>query len=191
MLNLQQKIKSCTKCNLCKDMPGTLPVPGVGPVDAKLMLVGEALGEDESLLEEPFVGKCGQLLDKILLDAGLKREDLYITNVVKCRPTNESGKANRPPSSEEIFFCKSWLWQEIKLVNPKCIVTLGKVPTHTLLRTYLNKNFTLGKVFGKNFKVDYCDSIIVPCWHPSYLMMHGRKHVDSTTELLKTIGGCL
>ena len=112
---------------------------------------------------------------------------MFITNTVKCRPTKKGGKINRPPNESEILACKSWLWQEIQLVKPQIIVTLGKTPTYTLLHKQLNKKFRLGDIIGVKYIVDYCDSRIVPCWHPSFLMLHGRKHLDLTVNLFKEI----
>jgi len=172
-------------CPLHKDMPDTCPVPGVGPIDAKIMLVGEALGEDESLLEKPFVGRCGKFLDEMLKKAGLVRSELYITNVVKCRPTKNNGKSNRPPSKSEINICKGWLWRELQLVKPEIVVTLGRVPTGTLLSGQLKNLFTLGKIIGVPHIVDYMDATIIPLFHPSYLVIHGRKHIEQCVEVLK------
>ena len=114
------------------------------------MLVGEAPGADEDLLGEPFVGRCGDLLTKMLTDLGIDRENVYITNTVKCRPVE--GKKNRPPKKEEIQSCKNWLWKEIQEVAPKVIVTFGKVPTSLLLKISKHK-LKLGDVVGR-----FCDS---------------------------------
>jgi uracil-DNA glycosylase len=184
---LNNDICNCSKCPLVKDMPFGSPVPGVGPSEARIMLIGEALGKDEAALAEPFVGQCGQLLDKMLLDAGLDRSRLFITNAVKCRPTKNEGKANRPPSDVEIAACKGWLWKEIQLVKPKCIITLGKVPTYTLLRSQLKKSYKLGSIVGVEFIVDFCDSRIFPTYHPSFLMLHGKDKVEETVNLFKEL----
>jgi DNA polymerase len=183
---LKKSIIKCDKCSLCGELP-LGPVFGIGKEKSRIMLLGEAAGKDEAVLEEPFVGQCGQLLDKMLFSAGLKRRDLYITNVIKARPTKNDGRANRPPSDVEIAACKGWLWKEIQLVQPKCIITLGKVPTYTLLRSQLKKSFKLGDSVGVEYVVDYCDSRIFPSWHPSYLMLHGKKEVDSTVNLFKEL----
>ena len=183
---LTLEIMSCEKCPLVKKMPLGCPVPGVGR-EATMMLVGEALGKDEAILEEPFVGQCGKLLDKLLGEAGLDRKRLFITNTVKCRPTKNNGKSNRPPSKEEIDACKGWLWQEIKLVKPKCIITLGKVPTYTLLSKQLKKTYKLGPIVGTEFIVDFCDSRIFPAYHPSFLMMCGKDKIKETVNLFKEL----
>ncbi len=180
-------VTCCQKCPLHKDMPFS-PVPGTGPSKANIMLVGEALGEEESLLEEPFVGKCGKLLNKIIKDAGMDRLKLYITNTVKCRPTKNNGKCNRPPTNDEIESCLPWLIDEIKLVKPKCIITLGKVPTYTLLCDQLKKSFKLGDEVGVEYLFTHDTAKIFPCWHPSYLLQHGRDKIDETKNLFKELG---
>lgn len=186
-MTLQKQIRSCTKCSLCMDMPGTKPVPGIGPTDSNIMLVGEALGEDESILEEPFVGQCGQFLDAVLQEAELERSSLFVSNVVKCRPTRNNGRANRPPTDDEIAACKGWLWKELQDVRPEVVVTLGKIPTYTLLNSVLRKSFTLGKVCGQEFKVEYMDSVIIPLYHPSYIMVHGKDKRQLTVDIFKEI----
>ena len=196
MSSLRHNIQACKKCPLHKDMPyGNCPVPGVGPSEARIMLVGEALGKDESEGEAPFIGLCGQFLDKMLTDAGLNRDDIYVTNVVKCRPTRNDGKANREPSKEEISACKLWLWQEMMLVRPQTIVTLGKVPTYTLLNSRLPKVFTLKKILGKVHHMVYKEPLnlfvlsteVIPLYHPSYLMQHGKAMVDNCIEVLRKL----
>lgn len=186
---LNGDILDCKKCPLVCDMPLGKPVCAIGPSEARIMLVGEALGEDESLLEEPFVGRCGKLLDQILENAGIDRNRLFITNTVKCRPTKNNGRSNRPPKDSEVKACKGWLWKEIKLIKPECIITLGKIPTYTLLNSQLKKSFKLGDTVGVEYIVDYTDAKIFPCWHPSYLMVHGRAKVEETTNLLKELKG--
>jgi uracil-DNA glycosylase family 4 len=168
-------------------MPGQ-PVPGVGLSNAQIMIVGEALGEDEALLEEPFVGRCGKLLTQMLMDAGITRDETYITNVVKCRPVKKDGwkVSNRSPTKEEVCFCKKWLWDELTSVTPRCILTLGKVPTSTLI-PQLKKTFTLGPLVGVEHRVDYTDAVIIPLYHPSYLMVHAQKKIDETIDLFRKI----
>lgn len=166
-------------------MPGTLPVPGVGIYEKQdIMLVGEALGEDESIMELPFVGLCGKFLDSMLIKAGLRRDWLYITNTVKCRPTKNNGKANRPPEDSEIQACKGWLWKEIKGVNPKAIITLGKVPTALLMK---KKAFILGDYVGQNFKPDWFHTTIFPCYHPSYIMVRAKNKEEDVISVFKTV----
>lgn len=198
MVNILAAIPSCTRCHLHKSMPdGCHPVPGDGPLTASMMIVGEALGEQESLLELPFQGMAGRMLEKMLKVNEIDRRDIYITNAVKCRPTHIKWKkvCNRPPFNIEIEKCKSWLYNEICVVRPKVIVTLGKIPTQVLLyksKHMKKKTFTLKNMTGQQYVIQYHDmmedikwtSIVIPCYHPSYLMQHGRKQVDISTKIL-------
>lgn len=197
MVNCLSAIPSCTRCHLYKDMPdGCHPVPGDGPITANLMIVGEALGEQESLLELPFQGMAGRMLDKMLKEANLNREEIYLSNIIKCRPTKNNGKSNRPPTEEEIDKCKSWLYNEICVVQPKVIITLGKISTKTLLLNSIHmpkKTFTLKDWVGKQYIMNYCDemeevnfaSTIVPAFHPSWLLQHGKQQVNQSIEVFK------
>ncbi len=199
MVNILSAIPSCTRCHLYKSMPeGCHPVPGDGPITADMMIVGEALGEQESLLELPFQGMAGRMLDRMLEEANIDRTTTYITNAVKCRPTKNNGKSNRPPSNEEIDKCKSWLYNELCVVRPKVIVTLGKVPTSVLLyktQHMKNKTYKLKDLLQQQFLMNYYDeveevkwdSIIVPCYHPSYILGHNRKMLGMSIEILKMV----
>ncbi|MEB3756751.1 MAG: uracil-DNA glycosylase [Desulfurococcales archaeon] len=127
MTKLIDEIKKCTKCPLYKHR--TNPVPGEGPLDAKVMFIGEAPGRNEDLQGRPFVGRAGELLDYLLGLARLTRESVYITNVVKCRPPN-----NRDPEPEEIHSCLPYLKKQIKIIQPKIIVCLGRFAGSTIFR---------------------------------------------------------
>lgn len=177
-IELDNIIKSCNKCELYKTMPFS-PVCGVGPKNASIMIVGEAPGQDESMAEEPFVGQCGRLLDRLLSEAGINRHEVYITNTVKCRPFE--GKKNRPPSRCEIKSCHDWLFQEIDLIQPRLIFTLGKIPTYTLLS--LKPTFKLGDYVGKVSKYNGID--VIPQWHPSWLLQYGKKQLDLAREIFR------
>jgi DNA polymerase len=153
-----EECKNCKKCPLY--LARTTVVPGEGNSQAKVIFIGEAPGEDEDLQGLPFVGKAGQLLTKILQSIDIKREDIFITNMVKCRPP-----ANRNPSKSEIETCFSYLETQIALINPKIIVTLGNVPTQYLLETTQG----ISKLRGQWF--DWLGEIkIFPMFHPSYLL---------------------
>lgn len=187
MMTLREILTSeqdCNRCHLRKDCNQV--VPGYGPA-SKLMLVGEAPGENEDLLGEPFVGLAGELLSKMLKEAGINRKACFITNSVRCRPTTKNGRwvKNRPPTDDEIQSCKDWLWKEIQVIQPSVIVTFGKVPTRLLLR--LKKTFRMADYFGKHLTVDYSDAIIIPCWHPSYLLQHGKDKLEDSINLLKSV----
>src|SRR5947199_1014171 len=156
-----EEMKACTRCLLRQGCSQV--VTGVGSLDSPLLMVGEAPGEDEDLEGESFVGRSGQLLTKLLTEAGISREDIYISNAVKCHPPG-----NRKPSQLEINTCKTWLWKEIKaLHNLKVIVTLGAIPTGLLLK--LN-SVVMGRVIDKSFTMEYTKAKIMPWYHPSYLL---------------------
>lgn len=155
------------------------PVPGVGPSNAAIMLIGEAPGAEESVVEEPFVGQAGRMLDKLLLAAGLDRSSIYVSNLVKCRPT--VGKRNRPPSSKEIKECRGWILKEIDAVKPKVMFTLGKLPTFNLLS--LKSTDKLTNYIGKEFAFE--GGVIIPNYHPSFLMQYGKKEIDLAISIFK------
>jgi len=161
----------CLKCRL-KDSR-TQVVFGEGPVPCGVMFVGEGPGADEDAQGRPFVGRAGQLLDQILEAAGMPRETVYISNVVKCRPPE-----NRAPQRDEIQACWSYLEAEIHYVRPSVIVTLGNIPTKKLLDT----DAGITKVRGEFF--DYRDGIqIFPMFHPSYLLRNPSRASGSPKHL--------
>lgn len=187
-MKIAEQISSCTRCPLSSKMPiGCFPVPGMGPKNSKLMIVGEALGEDETIVQEPFVGKAGQMLDVILNRARIDRRECFVTNTVHCRPTKNGGRSNRPPTKDEIQACKIWLWKEIQMVQPEIILALGKVPTYTLLKTQLKSTFKLSECVGKEYTVSYCNATIIPAFHPSYLLQHGKDKVEETVQLFTNV----
>lgn len=186
MINLIEDIKNCKRCPLYLSMPSPCkPVPGEGPLDAKLMIVGEALGKDESILERPFMGLAGQFLEKVLERAGLSREECYITNVVKCRPTKNGGKANRPPGTQEIEACGNWLKQEIDFVKPTRIITLGMIPTKYFLK--VKSTTKLKDLVGNVYPIGVHNKLydIVPCFHPSWVMQHSKADVETMVRIFE------
>ena len=161
----------CTSCKLCETR--TTVVFGNGKEDADLMLIGEGPGEQEDQTGIPFVGRAGQLLSKMLDTClGLTRDDVYIANIVKCRPPN-----NRDPEPDEIAACLGYLEQQIKLISPKVIVTLGRVATQSLL----DVTDRIGKLRGKQF--DYKGTPVVPSWHPSYLLRRPQARWDAAEDM--------
>ena len=148
----------CSRCKL-HTLGRTQVVFGVGNPSADLMFVGEAPGADEDIQGEPFVGRAGQLLTKIIEAIGLKREDVYIANVIKCRPPG-----NRNPEPDEVEQCEPFLFRQIDTVKPKVIVALGKFAAQCLLRT----NDPITRIRGREFK--YRDAILIPTYHPAYLL---------------------
>jgi uracil-DNA glycosylase len=148
----------CCRCKLA-GLGRTQIVFGVGNPRADLMFVGEAPGADEDLQGEPFVGRAGQLLTKIIEAIGMRREDVFIANVLKCRPPG-----NRNPEPDEVEQCEPFLHRQIDIVKPKVIVALGKFAAQCLLKT----NDPITRLRGKEFK--YRDAILMPTYHPAYLL---------------------
>ena len=166
-----QKIRSdigdCQRCKLCSGR--THIVFGVGNPTAELMFVGEGPGRDEDLQGEPFVGRAGQLLTKIIEAMGMQRSDVYIANVVKCRPPD-----NRLPEPDEVTTCYPFLYQQITAIRPKIIVTLGSLATQTLLGTKTGITQLRGKfsqMKGLGFGGQGMERTkILPTFHPAYLL---------------------
>jgi DNA polymerase len=150
---IEQKIKNCKKCPLF--MGAVLAVPGEGPANAKIMFIGEAPGREEDLSGRPFVGRSGKFLTKLIESAGLKREECFITSVIKHRPPQ-----NRKPKKEEIFVCFSYLENQIKIIKPKIIVLLGQTAFSSFFSKEILKDFR-----GKFIKKDGRDFFIT--YHPA------------------------
>jgi DNA polymerase len=155
---VRDDIGDCTRCKL-HTLGRKQIVFGVGNPNADLMFVGEAPGADEDIQGEPFVGRAGQLLTKIIEAINLRREDVYIANVIKCRPPN-----NRNPEPDEVEQCEPFLFRQIDLIKPKVIVALGKFAAQCLLRT----NDPITRIRGREFT--YRDAILIPTYHPAYLL---------------------
>ncbi|MAF99449.1 MAG: uracil-DNA glycosylase [Nanoarchaeota archaeon] len=127
LFELAEQIRTCTACPLFKER--TLTVPGSGPENAKIMIIGEGPGQEEDRQGLPFIGRSGKLLTEVLTESGLDREEFFITNTVKCRPPD-----NRNPLAEEMSTCKSlWLDKQIELINPNIIVLLGNMALNSVL----------------------------------------------------------
>jgi len=148
-------------CRLCKlhTLGRKQVVFGVGNPNADLMFVGEAPGADEDIQGEPFVGKAGQLLTKIIEAIGMQRSDVYIANVIKCRPPG-----NRNPEPDEVERCEPFLFRQIDIVQPKVIVALGKFAAQSLLRT----TEPITRLRGREYK--FRSAILMPTFHPAYLL---------------------
>ncbi len=159
---LEQAVSSCTKCELHTSRTQT--VFGVGNKSADLLIIGEAPGRDEDLQGEPFVGRAGQLLNAMLAAIGFQREQVYIANILKCRPPN-----NRDPKPEEVGACNTWLQQQIELIQPDVILALGRIAAHKLLNT----DQSLGALRGKQH--NYAGIPLIVSYHPAYLL---RKPVE-------------
>ncbi len=171
MEEIAEKIKICQKCPLYATRNNA--VPGEGSYSSSVIFVGEAPGEVEDLHGKPFIGKAGQLFSKILQSVKIKREDVFITNMLKCRPPG-----NRNPSKGEIEICLPYLESQIALINPKIVVTLGNIPTKHLL----NSQEGITKIRGQWF--NWTGGIkIFPMFHPSYLLRHEETTPGSPKEL--------
>jgi len=155
---IREDLGPCTRCKL-HTLGRKQIVFGVGNPNADLMFVGEAPGADEDIQGEPFVGRAGQLLTKIIEAIGLKREDVYIANVIKCRPPG-----NRNPEPDEVEQCEPFLFRQIDSIKPKVIVALGKFAAQSLLRTA----DPITRIRGREYK--YRDAILMPTYHPAYLL---------------------
>ena len=172
--DLSQMVRSCTQCpNLVSSRKNV--VFGVGNESADIMFIGEAPGADEDERGEPFVGKAGQLLTKIIETMGLKREDVYIANILKCRPDTPGKRfGNRPPTTEEMTTCSPWLHRQIEFIQPKVIVALGK----TAVEGLLEQQVAITRFRGT--WQTYRKIPLMPTFHPAYLL-----HKQSLTEKRK------
>jgi DNA polymerase len=154
---LQRTIQGCQRCPLWKTR--TNLVFGVGNPHADIMFIGEAPGRDEDLQGIPFVGRAGKLLDKMLIEVGLERKEVYIANILKSRPPE-----NRDPMPEEVDACEPYLHAQIKLIKPKIICSLGRIAAQTLLKTKM----TLGEMRGRWF--EFLGAKFMVTYHPAAIL---------------------
>lgn len=167
-----EKYKQALRDFLAGVMPGreNALVFGEGPLHPKLMLIGEAPGEQETLMGRPFVGKAGKNLDHFLELAGMRREEIYISNAVKIRPTKtgRTGRiSNRPPTKEEIALFRPWLLREIDLVAPQVIATLGNVPLYAVTG---DRRLTIGEAHGRVMEAGETGRRLFALYHPASLI---------------------
>ena len=158
--NLATTIKTCQKCPLHKGR--THAVPGEGSLDAIIMFIGEAPGRQEDQQGRPFVGKAGSLFNMALAKANLDRQDLFITNVVKCRPPK-----NRNPREEEIAACHPYLSRQVTLINPHILCAMGRVAAEHLLPQYGVEPSSMSRMHGHAFQLTGSPRYIVPLYHPA------------------------
>jgi len=163
---LHECVSQCTKCPLHETRKQA--VFGVGNAQADLMIIGEAPGASEDEQGEPFVGRAGLLLNEMLAAIDLKREDVFIANILKCRPPN-----NRDPQKEEVDTCTPYLLQQINHIQPKLIVTVGRIAAQFLLDT----TSTLGKL--RNQLHTYENTPLIATYHPAYLLRAPREKIKS------------
>ncbi|CAM4456547.1 MAG: hypothetical protein LEGION0398_MBIBDBAK_00803 [Legionellaceae bacterium] len=170
---LENDVKACTRCELYKTRKNS--VLGSGNQQAKLMIIGEAPGASEDQQGLPFVGRAGQLLTAMLQAIGIKREDIYITNILKSRPPN-----NRDPRVDEVTACTPFLLQQLELVSPKLILALGRISAHFLLKT----DTSLGNLRGRFFEYEYKKTPLLATYHPAYLLRRPQDKRNAYSDLL-------
>jgi DNA polymerase len=176
MEELRQTILKCHLCQLCKSRKNT--VFGEGNTKAKLMFVGEGPGASEDATGRPFVGQAGQLLTKIIENVlELKKSDVYIANIVKCRPPQ-----NRAPTYEEANICREYLLKQIEIINPDIIVALGS----TSFRYLTDDETPISKVRGE--MIQYKNVKLIPTFHPSFLLRNPSAKKDVWKDMLKVKG---
>ena len=174
LTEIEEKIKKCHLCPLAKTRKNI--VVGEGNPNADLMFIGEAPGANEDETGKPFVGRAGMLLTKIIENVlHLKREDVYIANIVKCRPPN-----NRVPTLEEVASCKPYLLEQIKIINPKLIVALGSTSYHHLSEDY---NMPISKIRGEI--LEFGNAKLIPTYHPSFLLRNPSAKKNVFADMLK------
>ena len=169
---LENSIKDCEKCNLCKNRKHI--VLGEGNKNADIMLIGEGPGADEDEEGIPFVGKAGKLMDEAFCGTGIKRENLYIANIVKCRPPQ-----NRDSEKEEADACMPYLKAQIELVKPKIIVLLGRIALTNILGEDMSITRERGNLIERN-GITY-----LPTWHPAALLRDDTKKIQFWQDLKK------
>ncbi len=183
---IAEEVNKCCKCDLGSIR--TNAVPGEGNSNARIMFVGEGPGADEDAQGRPFVGRAGQLLDKIIVACGLKRSDVFIANILKCRPPG-----NRDPRADEIISCLPYLQRQIEIINPEIIVALGAHAAKTLLNT----TKSIGKLRGQFLEyytgIDKAPVKLMATYHPAYLLRNyspdnRRKVWEDMQNVLTELG---
>ena len=155
-------VEPCKKCDLYKTR--NKPVVGEGYLDAKILFIGEAPGRNEDLKGRPFVGRAGEILDELLDSIGIKRKEVFIANILKCRPPN-----NRNPLQSEIDLCSRYLDRQIEIIKPKVIVTLGNFASSYIFEKFGLKYDKISKIHGKIFKINtiFGKLSVIPLYHPA------------------------
>ena len=174
LADLEKIALACEKCRLAKTR--TQVVYGVGNPNADLMFIGEAPGRDEDIQGQPFVGRAGQLLTDIIKAMKLTRDDVYIANVIKCRPPE-----NRNPEPDELEACRPWIRRQIEIIQPKVIVTLGRFA----LQSLTEKSYGITAVRGQ--WLDYNGIKVMPTYHPAYLLRNPAAKKDVWSDMKKVM----
>jgi len=174
---IREDIGDCTRCRLHKQGRKQI-VFGVGNPDAELLFIGEAPGADEDEQGEPFVGRAGQLLNNMIKAMGLRREDVYIANIIKCRPPG-----NRTPERDECETCSPFLMRQIEVISPKAIVALGSVAAKTLLAV----NAPMSELRGRWY--DFRGTKLAVTYHPAFLLRDPRQKKEAWKDLQMVMKG--
>ena len=170
--DLRARVAACTRCELHKGRIQT--VFGVGNVHAEWLIIGEAPGAEEDKQGEPFVGRAGKLLNSMLRAIGLQREQVFIGNILKCRPPG-----NRDPKPEEVACCEEYLKKQIAMIKPKIILTVGRVAAQNLLKS----DTPIGQMRGQRYTYAGTDIPVVVTYHPAYLLRSPREKRKSWQDL--------
>jgi DNA polymerase len=170
LARIAQEVGACTRCKLCERRQHS--VPGEGALDPPILFIGEGPGADEDATGRPFVGRAGQLLDKMIAAIKLKREQVYIANIVKCRPPE-----NRQPEPDEVKACAPFLERQIATLRPRLICTLGLPATRALLPEVK----AIGAVRGREFRLGPIP--LVPTFHPAYLLRNPAAKPQAWEDL--------
>lgn len=174
-LSLEALCETVSTCQICGlHQTRTQTVFGVGDPDARLMIIGEAPGADEDRQGEPFVGRAGQLLNLMLEAIGFRRDQVYIANIIKCRPPG-----NRDPHAEEAAACQGYLHRQIELIGPDLILSVGRVSAHNLLSTDL----AVGRLRGRTHHFQPGDIPLIVTYHPAYLLRRPQEKAKAWQDL--------
>ena len=175
----REHVRDCHRCGLCEKRSNT--VFGAGHADARLVFVGEGPGFDEDRQGIPFVGRAGQLLTRMIAAMGLTREEVYIGNIVKCRPPN-----NREPAADEVAACTPYLFEQLRIIDPEVIVALGAPAAKTLLATTMS----IGRLRGRFHDFELKDPAggfktipLMPTYHPAYLLRSPNEKIKVWEDL--------
>jgi len=164
LLDLQEQVKTCKECALHQSRTQT--VFGAGNTRSDWFIIGEAPGSEEDVKGEPFVGRAGQLLNSMLLAMGLPRNEIFIANILKCRPPN-----NRDPKTDEVDACRKYLKRQLELIKPKIILALGRIAAQNLLKS----DIPIGKMRGNSYLYPNSNLPVVVTYHPAYLLRSPRE----------------
>ncbi len=169
---LQKQVSVCTNCRLHAGRTQT--VFGTGSFQADFMLIGEAPGAEEDKQGKPFVGRAGKLLTAMLSSIGLQRKEVFIANILKCRPPN-----NRDPSADEVAACAEYLNTQIQVIKPRLIIALGRIAAQNLLKSEV----PIGKMRGKVYRYGEMEIPVIVTYHPAYLLRSPREKRKSWQDL--------